>query len=154
MKKMLMFLTLILAACQSPPSMFYQRSEYKVQRVGNLMVSNSPGYSRREFESTPTHIQLEESWVAHNINSKPVEILLSKASAMIKDKSYSLSCNEVGQTNAAVNIAPGEKAVIRCVWLFPKSSSTKSDLWVTFNLPLSSGETISSNKIVRAEDFL
>lgn len=154
MKKILVFFAFILAACQSPPSMFYQRSEYKVQRVGGLMVSTSPSYSRLEFQSTPTHIYLEESWVAQNINSKPVEVFLNKASAMIKDKSYSLSCNEVGQTNATVNIAPGEKVVIRCLWSFPKSSSTKSDLWVTFNLPLSSGETISSNKIVRAEDFL
>lgn len=153
MKKSLVFFVLMLAACQSPPSMMYQRSEYKVQRVGSLVVSTSPGYSRPELQSTQTHIQVEESWVAQNVGAKPVEIFLSKGSVSIKEQNYSLSCNEVGQSNPTVTIAPGEKAVFRCVWLFPKTPPTKSDLWLTFSLPLSSGEIISSNKIIRAEDF-
>lgn len=153
MKRSLVFFSLLLAACQTPPSMVYQRSEYKVQRVGGLVVSSSPRYSRQEFLTTPTHIIIEESWIAQNVDTKPVEILLSKGMAAIKDKSYPLSCSENRDSSSLITIAPGEKAVIRCTWLFPKQPPTRSDLWVTFSVPTSSGESISSNKIVRAEDF-
>lgn len=153
MKKSLVFFSLFLGACQSPPSMFYQRSEYKVQRVGGLVVSSSPRYSRQEFLTTPTQIYVEESWVAQNVDTKAVEILLSKGLASIKDKTFALNCSENNESKSSITIAPGEKAVFRCTWIYPKEPPTKSDLWVTFTVPTSSGENITSNKIIRAEDF-
>lgn len=153
MKLWLFSLLLLLSACQSPPSMFYQRSEYKVQRVGHLLVSTSPQFSRQEFLATENEILVEESWIAQNLDAKPVEILLSKADAKIKDKSYPLTCNEVNQNTNIIKIAQGEKALFRCQWYFPKKPAVTSDLWVTFNVPTSSGEAITSSKIIRAEDF-
>lgn len=153
MIRSLPFIFLLLAACQSPPSMFYQRSEYKVQRVGGLVVSTSPRFSRQEFTSTETEIQVEESWIAQNVDSKPIEISLSKATAAIKEKSYPLVCIEDGKTAATASVGPGEKVLLHCKWNFPKNPPTKSDLWVTFSIPISSGDNITSNKIIRAEDF-
>jgi hypothetical protein len=147
------FLFLFISACQSPPSMFYQRSEYRVQRVGGLVVSTSPKFSRQEFISTENEILVEESWIAQNIDTKPIDLLLSKADAKIKDKSYHLTCNEEKQNTNIIKIAPGEKVLFRCQWYFPKKPATTSDLWVTFYVPTSSGDPITSSKLIRAEDF-
>lgn len=146
-------LPLLLTACQSPSSMFYQRSEYKVQRVGGLIVSTSPNFGRQEFLSAENEILVEESWVAQNIEAKPVDILLSGAVAKIKDKSFPLTCSEEKQNATTIKVMSGEKVLLRCKWRFPKKPAVTSDLWVTFNVPTSSGESITSSKIIRAEDF-
>jgi len=153
MRRVCVFLCLILSACQSPPSMFYQRSEYKIQRVGGLVASTSPKFSRQEFVSTPTQILVEESWVLQNIENKPVQVALGSAVAKIKDKSYPLTCTSEPKGEASVSVAPGEKVVVNCQWSLPKRAQERNDLWVTFHLPLSGGEAITSSKIIRAEDL-
>lgn len=133
--------------------MFYQRSEYKIQRVGGLVASTSPKFSRQEFISTATQILVEESWVLQNIETKPVQVNLGSALAKIKDQSYPLTCTSEPKAEASLNVAPGEKALVNCQWSLPKRSQERSDLWVTFHLPISSGEEITSSKIIRAEDL-
>lgn len=140
-------------ACQSPASMFYQRSEYKVQRIGNLMVSTSPQFSRRDFVATENEILLEESWILQNVDTKTVEVSVGNAVAKIKDKSYPIACHEEGRSVDTIKVNPTEKVLLRCKWAFPKKPASNSDLWVTFVVPVANGESITSHKIVRAEDF-
>jgi hypothetical protein len=133
--------------------MLYQRSEYKITKVGSLLSSNSPEFGRQDYISIGDEIQVEESWVIQNIEKNPVHIFSKKAFATIKDKKYSISCGEADKNAEDISLKSEEKAVLRCKWQFPKSSNFTNDLWIMFNIPTSEGGMISSNKIIRAEDL-
>lgn len=152
MRIFLFALGLWIAGCATPASMEYQRSEYNLDQVGNLMVSTSPDFRHVGVATTPNEVQLRQSWLIQNKSEKPATIQLSKAMATYDTQSLPLKCTEAGAAPSELGLPTKTKVVIDCYLAIPRASNKKNDLLVTLSLPTSEG-TIATRKLVRAEDF-
>lgn len=153
MNFLLLTFALLLGGCASPPSMFYQRSEYKLDKSGGLVFSTSPRFQAHELKADANSIFITESWLIQNSGKKPETIFLEKALVKTKKSTYSLQCRTPrGQTQSLL-LNAGEKDTVHCIWALPKNPRSQSDIWATFTVPTTSGPDMTSNKLIRVEDF-
>lgn len=153
MKRRTLILFLFLTGCYtSPVGMFYQRTEYKIDRVGNLFISTSPDLKNIDVLRTDSSVEVVQDWLVQNKGEKNATINLNLGTALVGADSKPLICKSHTSDQKEVSLGKDEKSLISCTLVLRKTGAEKNDLWIEFSIQSSEGR-ITSRKLVRAEDF-
>lgn len=154
-----------LASCAMPrPSNQYDyrleptRAEYDLQKVGPLIISNSPTSQTDCIKKIDGGgVNLKIGWIIRNSSENDVPLNLKDITLVLNEDVAYLGCLANNMTSSEVIIKPQDKVLLTCnTDIYPtaanklSSRDTKAVILIPFGKKVT---TVSSTVLLRIEDF-
>lgn len=133
------------------------RAEYDLQKVGPLLVSNSPTSQKDCVKKIDGGVSLKIGWIIRNTSEAEIPMMIKDVAIKLNDDVNKLGCLANGLEAPEVLLKPQDSILVTCETnLYPTSNNkllsrdTRAVISIPFGKKMS---IISSTVLLRIEDF-